>query len=211
MTKLVAGKDQPNVTEVELTMRGGGRFVVHPQSKRYVMGNDGTDFWLILKEGPVLVTGDFLSLPREQVRQIRNLPVVQLASDPNELLLLELASILELIEKNYNVQLLESEDPGLRHLLARRRDGRRLGPFTIDLWVDVHTGVTRRMELELVPWSGKILTKRVSLVEIESRTFSESWYGYAEHAPGRAVSRVGVNIEKQTNSATENHQRKSRD
>lgn len=201
MTKLAAGKDQPNVTEVELNMRGGGRFVIQPQNKRYVMGNDGTNFWLIFKEGPVLVTGDILSLPREQMRQIRNLPVVQLASNPNELLLLELASILELIEKSYSVALLESEDPGLRHVLARRRDGRRLGPLTVDLWVDVHTGVVRRMELELMPSSDKVLAKRVSLVQIDSRMFSESWYEYAEHAPGRAVSRVGVRTEKQKSNA----------
>ncbi|MGB0600241.1 MAG: hypothetical protein ACPGLY_26485 [Rubripirellula sp.] len=202
MTKLVAGNDQPNVTEVELNMRGGGRFVVQPQNKRYVMGNDGTDFWLILKEGPVLVTGDILSLPREQMRKLRNLPVVQLDSDPNELLLLELVSILELIEKNYNVELLESEDPGLRHVLARRRDGRRLGPLTIDLWVDVYTGVTRRMALELVPFSDKVLAKRVSIIQIESRVFSESWYGHAEHAPGREVSRMGANSKKKKNNAT---------
>lgn len=196
MKKFVAGTDQPNVSEVELNMRGGGRFVVQPQNKRYVMGNDGTDFWLILKDGPVLVTGDIRSLPREQMRQIRNLPVVQLASNPHELLLLELSSILELIEKNYHVDLLESEDPGVRHVLARRRDGRRLGPLSIDLWVDVQTGVTRRMELELVPSSGKILAKRVSLIQIESQSFPESWYGFAEHAPGRAVRRVDAKTEK---------------
>lgn len=195
MTKLVAGKDHPIVTEVELNVRGGGRFVVQPQSKRYVMGNDGADFWLILKKGPVWVTSDVRFLPREQMRKILNSPVVQLASGPNEPLLLELASILELMEENYNVELLESEDPELRYVQARRRAGRRSGPLTIDLWVDVHTGVTRRMELELVPFSDKILAKRVSLVLIESRVFSESWYGHAEHAAGREVSRVGAKTE----------------
>ncbi|MHC4995059.1 MAG: hypothetical protein ACYTGQ_08410 [Planctomycetota bacterium] len=197
MTESVAENEAPIVSEMELHMRGGGRFVILPKNKRYVMGNDGTDFWtVILSRGPVWVTSDFFSLSRDLKQQFPNLPVIQLASNPDEPLLLELSSILESMENDYNVELLESEFSGLRHVRAVRRPGRRGGPPRIDLWVDTQTGVTRRLEWEFgTRKPDDEMRTRVSVVQIESREFSESWYGFDEHAPGRKVRRVNTKVD----------------
>ena len=170
--------------ELTINVRGGGRFVIQPVDGAYVMGNDGTNFWVTRRSGPVFVTSDFRSLDPELQRRIPNRELLEVATSSNEPLLVGMSDLLLLIERKYDLELLESPDITENHIRATVKSGRRNGREVIDLWADVDSGVPLRAE---VRWSNGRQT-RFEL--IEPVKLSERWYHYSEHAPGRKIERI---------------------
>ena len=171
--------------ELWVDVRGGGRFVVRPVNGAYVMGNDGTDYWVTRQSGPVWVTNDFRSLAPELKRMIPERWLVEIAASPNEPLLLEMADLLALIERKHDVELIDSDSVSEHHVRATLRSGRRNAPERIDFWADVDSGVALRAEVE---WSNG---RKTRFELLESLTLSDQWYHHSKHATGREVKRLG--------------------
>jgi len=175
----------PATRELTITVRGGGRFVVRPEHDGYVMGSDGTDYWMVRRNGPVFITGDFRTLAPELQRQIPNRRLLDdVLASPDEPLLLDLSGLLLLIERRYDVELVDSATPAEHHVRATRRSGVRPGPSIINLHADAESGVVLKAELSF----GDSRQRTWEL--IETPTLSDQWYHHSEHAPDRSVERV---------------------
>ena len=180
-----AGPEAPS-RELDITLRGGGRFVVQPLDERYIMGSDGKDYWLTWKEGPVWVTRDFRSLAPELQRKIPDRRLLELAALPEEPLLLNLESLLALIDNRYDVELLNPEDTMLHHVRATQRSRGRGWLQSIELWSDAETGVLQQIRLNTA-------NGRLAVFELgKTPVLSNGWYSYAEQAPERPVRRIGI-------------------
>lgn len=177
-----SGRSQPR--ELTINARGEGQFVVRPVDGAYVMGSDGTNYWLIRNNGPVWVTSDFRSLAPKLQRKIPNRHLLELVASPNEPLLLEMSALLSLIERKYDLEFVPSVSSEEHHVRATLRSEQRNGPPLIDFWADADSGVVLRVEIETT----NDRKKRFELVE--SETLSERWYDYSTHAPGRTVKRL---------------------
>ncbi|MDE0866913.1 MAG: hypothetical protein OSA98_24300 [Rubripirellula sp.] len=177
-------KESSQSQTLTINVRGGGRFVMKPASGDYVMGNDGTDYWLAPRNGPVWVTSDFRSVALELQRQIPNRKLLGLAASPDEPLLTGVSDLLSLIQRKYNMELVESATVNEHHIHATLNSSRRNHPEVIDLWSDVESGVVLQAE---VKWSNG-MQRRFELVELVK--LPDQWYHHSEHAPGRKVERI---------------------
>lgn len=177
-------KEHSQSREHTINVRGGGRFVIQPADGSYVMGNDGTDFWVTQENGPVWVTNDFRSFAPELRKKIPGMRLLRAAASPDEPLLLGISDLLSLIERKYDVELVASDTVKEHHVRATVNSRRPNHPEVIDLWSDVESGVVLRAETRLPNGS----QRRFELVE--SAKLSQQWYHYTEHAPGRKVERI---------------------
>ena len=173
--------------ELVITARGGGRFVLQPDSAAYVMGYDGSEYWMARRNGPVCVTGDFRTLAPELKKRIPQRSLVYgILASPEEPLLLDMAGLLQLIDRKYDVELVDSGDSKQHHVVATRRSGVRRGALVIRLEADSVSGVVLRAEMQFAD-SGKRMFEM-----IETPTLSNGWYHYSEHAPDREIERLDV-------------------
>ena len=180
------GGDRSTSRELKVDVRGGGRFVVRPVDDTYVMGNDGTDYWVKRANGPVWVTSDIRSLAPELKREFPDRWLVEIATSPNEPLLLGMADLLLLIERKHDVELMDSGRASEHHVRATLRSGRRNAPERIEFWADADSGVAIRAVVE---WSNG---KKVRFELVESTKLSNQWYHLQTHAPERPVERLGA-------------------
>lgn len=170
--------------EYAVTARGGGRFVIQPGDGGYVMGSDGTDYWMARPQGPVWVTSDFRSLVPELQRKIPDRHLLNLVDSPVEPLLMEMSALLAHIEHRYDIELVDSDNDAEHHVTATLQKGRRNRPTAIDFWADADSGVVLRAEIE---WSRD---RHMQFELVESAMLSDRWYHCSEHAPGREVERL---------------------
>lgn len=171
--------------ELTITVRGERRFIVQPEHGDYVMGSDGTDYWIARRSGPVFVTGDFRKLAHEVQRQIpRRRLLNEVLASPDEPLLLGMSDLLLLIERRYDIELVDSPNSAEYHVRATRRSYVRRGPSVINLHADAETGVVLKAELKFAgSWQR-------AFELIDTSTLSEHWYHYSEHAADRPVKRL---------------------
>ena len=167
-----------------ITARGGGRFVIQPGDGGYVMGSDGTDYWIARPQGPVWVTNDFRSLVPELQRKIPDRHLLNLVDSPDEPLLMDMSALLAHIERRFDIELVESDNDAEHHVRATMRKERRNRPAAIDFWADAASGVVLRAEIE---WSRD---RHMQFELVESAILSDGWYHYSTHAPGREVERL---------------------
>lgn len=171
--------------DLRITVRGGHRFVVHPENGAYVMGSDGADYWMARKNGPVCVTGDFRKLAPELQRQIPNRRLLNdVLASPDEPLLLGMSDLLLLIERRYDIELVDSPNAEEHHVRATRRSGGRGRPSMINFHADAETGVVLKAELNFADSRQRIFEL------IETPELSDHWYHHSEHAPDREVTRL---------------------
>lgn len=175
----------PTTYELMITVRGEGRFVVQPDHGDYVMGSDGTDYWMARKNGPVFVTADFRKLATELQRRIPNRQLLNdVLASPNEPLLLGISDLLLLIVRRYDIELVDSANPAEHHVRATRRSYVRGRPSIINLHADSETGVVVKAEVEFADsW------KRTWEL-IETSTLSDQWYHHSRHFPSGRVHRL---------------------
>jgi len=170
--------------DLVITVRGRGRFVVQPEHGGYVMGSDGTDYWVARRNGPVCVTSDFRKLAPELKKRIPNRSLLHsVLASPEEPLLLEMSGLLRLIERRYDIELVKSGTPAEHHVRATRRSSLRGGASVINLKADAKSGV--------VFWAEMNFADRKRTFElIETPTLSSQWYHHSEHAADRPVVRL---------------------
>ncbi|MFK8111715.1 MAG: hypothetical protein AB8B91_05920, partial [Rubripirellula sp.] len=96
----------------------------------------------------------------------------------------EMADLLSLAERTYDVELIDSAGASEHHVRANLRSGSRNAPEWIDFWADADSGVATRAE---VRWADD---RQMRFELVESATFSDRWYHYSQHAPGRQVKRL---------------------
>ena len=97
-----------------------------------------------------------------------------------------MAGVLQLIDRKYDVELVDSEDSKQHHVVATRRPGFRRGALVIRLEADANSGVVLRVEMQFED-SGKRMFEM-----IETPTLSNGWYHYSEHAPDSEVEHLDV-------------------
>ena len=181
----LSGAGERSLTrELRVNVRGGGRFVVRPVDGAYVLGSDGTDYWVTQQSGPVWVTNDSRALAQELKRTIPDRWLFGIAASPNEPLLLGMADLLSLIERKHDVELIDSASVSEHHVRATLRSGRQNAPERIDFWADADSGVALRAE---VRWSNG---RQMRFELVESVKLSDQWYHHSEHTPGREVERL---------------------
>jgi hypothetical protein len=173
-----------SLLELRVDVRGGGRFVLRPVDGAFVMGSDGTDYWLTQQDGPVWVTSGRGRLLPKLKRTIPNTWLFGIATNPKEPLLLEMADLLSLAERTHDVELIDSAGASEHHVRANLRSGLRNAPERIDFWADADSGVALRAEIR---WADG---RQMRFELVESATFTDQWYHYSQHAPGRQVKRL---------------------
>ena len=178
-------ESRPATQELMINVRGGRHFVIQPIDGSYVMGSDGTDFWITQPRGPVWITRDYRSLDPKLQRRIPNRQLLGLAANRKEPLMMLMPSLLSLIERDYDFDLLESDVFGQNHVQATLRVDKRFRPRIIEFWADNESGVVRRVDFK---WTGRGLTR---LELVDSPTLSEDWYHHSRHAPDQQVRRLG--------------------
>ena len=175
------------VRDLKITLRGGRRFVLQPQSGAYVMGSDGQEYWMARPDGPVFVTRDFAGLAHELKHRMPNRRLLDdVINSPDEPLLLDISGLLKLIEDRYAIELIESPQTTEYRLQATRRRGLRTGPSMITFHVDSDSGVVLRVSMSF----GRSGSRRRTLELIDTPTLSDGWYHHSQHAPERQVERL---------------------
>ena len=177
-------EDQSRPRELMMNLGGGGRFVIKPAGGAYVMGHDGSDFWVTQRNGPVWVTSDFRLLASQLRKRMPERRLLELATSPDEPLLLGIAELLLLIERKYDLELVASDTVKEHHVRATVNSSRPNYPEVIDLLSDAESGVVLRIEARFA--NGR--KRQFEL--IETAKLSEQWYHYSEHAPGKKVERI---------------------
>lgn len=180
--------DRSSMRELRVDARGGGRFVLRPLDGAYVVGSDGSDYWLTRHNGPVWVTKKRWLLVPKLKRTMTNSWLFGIASSPNEPLLLDMAGVLSLIERKHNVELIDSASSSEHHVRATWKRGRRNpapnAPVSIDLWADAESGVGLRAEMR---WADG---RHIQFELLESMPLSDRWYHYSKHAPEGEIRRL---------------------
>ena len=180
--------ERSSMRELRVDARGGGRFVLRPVDGAYVVGSDGTDYWLTRQDGPVWVTRKRGSLVPKLRRTMTNSWLFGIASSPNEPLLLDMAGVLSQIERKHDVELIDSASSSEHHVRATLRRGRRNAslnaPESVDLWADAESGVGLLAEMR---WADG---RQMQFELLESVQLSDRWYHYSEHVPDREVRRL---------------------
>lgn len=177
--------EDPVERELEINLRGEGQFLVRPKNGKYMIGRDGTDFWMTRsKSGPIGVMEDYQVLSPELKKRIPNRWLVDLLASEKEPLLLSFPKLLKLIKRSYDIELVSSDAPDSHHLRATLGDGERSAMRTVDLWIATESGVIRKAEII------KTDKRRVRLELLESKPLADQWYQYGFHFPDREVRRV---------------------
>lgn len=180
--------ERASMRELRVDARGGGQFVLRPVDEEYLVGSDGTDYWLARQDGPVWVTSKRSTLVPRLRRTMENAWLFGIASSPSEPLLLDMSEMLSVIERRHDIELIASDNEFEHHIRATVKRGRRNtpqnAPDRIDVWVDAETGVGLRAEM----WWADGRRMRFELVQ--SVQLSDHWYHYSEHVPGREVRRL---------------------
>ena len=139
---LLNPKDQTSSKNSDL--RGASQFVIRPVDGSYIMGSDGSEFWITRPNGPVWVTNTYRSLAPALRRRIPNRRILGLATSPNEPLMLEISGLMTLIKRNYDIELVNSPGSPEHHVRATLRSARANVPQHIEFWADSDTGVVTK-------------------------------------------------------------------
>ena len=176
--------DQTRTRELMMSLGGEGRFVIQPVDGAYVMGHDGSEFWVTQRNGPVWVTSDFQNIVSKLRGRIPERRLLELVTSPDEPLSLAISELLSLIERQYEMELVETKTVKEYRIRAMAKSNRANYPDVIDLWSDVDSGVVLRIE-------AKFANGRQRQFElIETAKLSETWYHYSEHTSGKQVERM---------------------
>ncbi|MDB4353164.1 hypothetical protein N9Z64_00385 [bacterium] len=176
--------DEALEQELTLDIRGGSEFVIRPRDGSYIMGSDGSEFWMTRPYGPVWVTSDYRSLAPALRRRIPNQRILGLATSPNEPLLLDITELLSLISRKYQIELVSPHGSTEHHIRATLRSDKVNVPEKIEFWADAETGVVIKA---MTHWPDQNLR---TLELLNSDALNQSWYQYPHHAPNAEVRRL---------------------
>ena len=176
--------DQALEQELTLNIRGGSKFVIRPVDGSYIMGSDGSEFWMARPDGPVWVTSDYRALAPALRRRIPNQRILGLATSPNKPLLLDITGLLSLIKQKYEIELVNPNGTPEHHIRATLRSEKVNAPETIEVWADADTGVVIKA---MTHWPNQ---NSRTLELLNSETLNQNWYQYPRHAPNAKLRRL---------------------
>jgi hypothetical protein len=178
---LINPQDQTVEQELRLDMRGASQFVIRPLDGSYIMGSNGSEFWITRPNESVWVTSNFRSLAPALRRRIPNRRILGFATSPNEPLLLEISGLIALIERNYEIELVNSPESPEHHIRATLRSAKPNVPQSIELWADPETGVVGKAVTHWPNQSSRALEL------VKSEPLHEDWLQHSHHAPNAEV------------------------
>lgn len=190
----------PNTaSKAMVNARGGGHFLVRADGDSFVLGSNGDRYWATRGNGPILIAenrGAFRSLVRQAKPQ--GLFFLGIAASTDEPLLLDIEGLLVLIERHYEIKLMDSDNDSVHWIHGKRRTTAQSNgshrPDQIDVFVDKDSGVA--IQLDLV-WHGG------SKMQFEfdgSSDLPVQWYEHSYHFPKRSIKYLseGKNLNKRS-------------
>jgi len=185
--------------EAKLHVGGPNRFVLElpgPLNSTVRFGSDGQAIWLVPAVGPALMNPEAV-LPDAMSERL-----------PLDLPFTDITSLLELLEKNYDIERLPDtvDDQGtdLAHIRGRLKPVGQdetdpannaevrptIRPDRIDLWVDLRTGRVYRAVLARDQDRTVHRVQRLELRLISQDEKPDGWYRIDTHNAGRAVIEI---------------------
>ena len=176
--------DQALEQELTLNIRGGSKFVLRPVDGSYIMGSDGSQFWMARPDGPVWVTSNYRALAPALRRRIPNRRILGLATSPNKPFLLDITELLSLIKRKYEIELINPSGTPEHHIRATLRSEVVNVPEKIEFWTDADTGVVIKAKTY---WPDQNIR---TLELLNSEPLNPNWYQYPLHAPNAEARRL---------------------
>ncbi len=170
--------------ELTLDIRGGSKFVLRPVDGSYIMGSDGSEFWMARPDGPVWVTGNYRALAPALRRRIPNRRILGLATSPNKPFMLDVTELLSLIKRNYEIELINPSGTPQHHIRATLRSEIVNAPEKIEFWTDADTGVVIKAKTY---WPDQNIR---TLELLNSEPLNQNWYQYPLHMPDAEARRL---------------------
>jgi len=180
---LSAGSDH-GLPHGRLYLRGRSGFVI--TCGDVVLGRNDDEFWLVAPNQQVTLSGDFHWIDARSVPREIGLRVMQeLSIESRHVPLVQLASVAELMEHDYDVTLSRGqlEDRTVDLLVGRRQSASTELPAQIRLWSDIDSRIIQRAELSWGRGNAIIL----ALAPYE--TVAADWYCYEAHCDGEPTVR----------------------
>jgi hypothetical protein len=167
-----------------LYLRGRRGFVM--SLDQAVLGRHGDQFWVVAPPQRVYLSGDFRWIDARATPDEVGLRFVQtLSLESRHIPLMQIASVAELMQHDYDVTL--HRDRLGRHamdlLIGRRSSHREDLPVTIRLWSDTQSRIVQRAELEWEPGNAIILEL------LPAERIPDGWYDYQAHCRGEPTVR----------------------
>ena len=170
--------------ELTLDIYGGSKFVLRPVDGSYIMGSDGSQFWMARPDGPVWVTSNYRALAPALRRRIPNRRILGLATSPNKPFLLDITELLSLIKRKYEIELINPSGTPEHHIRATLRSEVVNVPEKIEFWTDADTGVVIKAKTY---WPDQNIR---TLELLNSEPLNPNWYQYPLHAPNAEARRL---------------------
>ena len=172
--------------EAKLYLRGQDGFVLHCDDA--VLGRIGDQFWLVPKQGDVLIADSFQWMVARSERSIRELELLkQLSSDSRRVPIMQLSDVVELMKDAYSVTLsTDARTDRNEHAIVGTLTKTSVNlPNQINLWADATSNIIRRAEIR---W------QRGDTLSLELRPAEQvpaGWYTHnAHHDDRRGVRHV---------------------
>ena len=138
--------------EGKLYLRGREGFVL--RCGEHVLGRHGDDYWIVPKQGHVLLADDFQWMVAESEPLAGEIELLKhLSEDSGRVPMMQLSAVVELMEHDYQVKLRhqDSDNSGEQTIEATRKDERGSLPQTITLTASAETKIIRRAEFSWGP------------------------------------------------------------
>lgn len=177
----------------KLYLRGTTGFVV--QVDDFAAGRYGDEYWVVPPAGDILVAKNLNWLNSPSARDMLELELLKdLSVTSHRAPLMQVSTIVELIEGDYTVVVHRGTKDGLRRLdelNATRHSADTELPPSIRLWFDAESKIVYTVELTWSSVEGKPLRHSVRFALAPTENVADVWYQHtAHHAADRPVRHV---------------------
>ncbi len=162
-----------------LYLRGRAGFVI--VCDQAVLGRNADQFWVVVPPQNVFLSHDFQWIDARATQDEVGLRFVQqLSLESRHIPLMQLASVAELMQHDYDVTVSRVQfGPRVADLLqGQRRSARTDLPAVIRLWSDHASRIIQRAELSWAP------DNTLALELLPAEPVADQWYDYPAHCQG---------------------------
>ena len=182
--RVLGSRGSDNLPQGTLYLRGReGLLLIYQDA---ILGRSGGQFWLLTEQQHVTVADSFDWIDAEGSHDQVGVRFFQeLSFNSVQVPLMQLASVAELMQYDYEVELtrVRLDGKAVDLLVGRRRSSAPELPESIRLWADTESRIIRRAELAWGPANAIIL----ELTSEES--VPADWYSYSAHCRGEPIVR----------------------
>lgn len=187
ITRVLPNRDDHPLPHGKLYLRGREGFVI--TWGKLALGRRGDQFWLVGRDQQqVTVSDSFAWIDSGSTGDEFGLRIMQeLSLESRHVPLMQLASVAELMQHDYEVKLSRGQLAGreVDLLVGRRRREESDLPVTIRLWSDRYSRIIHKAELR---WGG---SNAIIMELMRSEPVAADWYEYQTHCDGApAVRRI---------------------